>query len=95
MRTRNELWAGDLLNSARTSRFLFWSRSGSKIKFGREKKTDEGFSRLMREFTVTGFYTSEIGFKELDNPALKFYAESPECPHKEDREHKHLGRAGS
>jgi hypothetical protein len=48
------------------------------------------FFALMREYTVTGFYTSEIGFKELDNPALKFYAESPECPHKNDRAHKHL-----
>jgi gluconate 2-dehydrogenase gamma chain len=53
------------------------------------------FFVLMREFTVTGFYTSEIGFKELDNPALKFYSESPECPHKDDREHKNVGRAGS
>ena len=53
------------------------------------------FFRLMREFTVTGFYTSEIGFKELDNPGLQFYAESPECPHKDDREHLHLSRAGS
>jgi hypothetical protein len=49
----------------------------------------------MREFTVTGFYTSEIGFKALDNPALKFYAESPECPHKGDPEHRHLARAAS
>ena len=48
------------------------------------------FFRLMREFTVTGFYTSEIGFKELDNPALKLYSESPECPHKGDPEHWHL-----
>jgi len=47
------------------------------------------FSRV-REFTVTGYYTSQIGYKELDNPALKFYAESPECPHKDDPEHKHL-----
>ena len=29
-------------------------------------------------------------YKELDNPALKFYAESPACPHKDDPEHKHL-----
>jgi hypothetical protein len=59
---------------------------------------DEGgrqFFRMMREFTVTGFYTSEIGFKELDNPALKFYAESPECPHKGDPEHLHLPQASS
>ena len=53
------------------------------------------FFRLMREYTVTGFYTSEIGFKELDNPALKFYAESPECPHKGDPEHAHLSQSHS
>jgi len=53
------------------------------------------FFKLVREFTVTGFYTSEIGFKALDNPALKFYAESPECPHKDDPEHKHLPQANS
>jgi gluconate 2-dehydrogenase gamma chain len=48
------------------------------------------FFRMMREFTVMGFYTSEIGYKELDNPALKFYSASPECPHKDDPEHRHL-----
>jgi gluconate 2-dehydrogenase gamma chain len=48
------------------------------------------FFQLIREYTVTGFYTSEIGFKELDNPALKFYSESPECPHRGDPEHLHL-----
>ena len=50
------------------------------------------FFRMMREYTVTGFYTSEIGYKELDNPALKFYAESPECPHKGDPEHLHTAQ---
>lgn len=53
------------------------------------------FFSLIREYTVTGFYTSEIGFKELDNPALKLYAESPECPHKNDPEHLHLPPAKS
>jgi hypothetical protein len=51
------------------------------------------FFREMREYTVTGFYTSEIGFKELDNPALKFYAESPACPHKDDPEHQRLSKS--
>ncbi|HET6177575.1 MAG TPA: gluconate 2-dehydrogenase subunit 3 family protein [Candidatus Sulfotelmatobacter sp.] len=51
------------------------------------------FFGMMREYTVMGFYTSEIGFKELDNPALKFYSESPECPHKDDPEHRHLSPA--
>jgi|SRR5580658_4458064 gluconate 2-dehydrogenase gamma chain len=53
------------------------------------------FFHTVREYTVTGFYTSEIGFKELDNPALKFYAESPECPHKGDPEHLHLSQTHS
>ena len=48
------------------------------------------FFKVLREYTVTGFYTSEIGFRELDNPALKLYSESPECPHKGDPEHLHL-----
>jgi gluconate 2-dehydrogenase gamma chain len=48
------------------------------------------FFGLVREYTITGFYTSEIGFKELDNPALKFYSESPACTHKDDPEHRHL-----
>jgi hypothetical protein len=42
-----------------------------------------------------GFYTSEIGYKDLDNPALKFYATSPECPHKDDPQHLHLATAKS
>ena len=66
---------------------------GFKSKARHGEEDGQKFFALMREFTVTGFYTSEIGFKELDNPALKFYSESPECPHKEDREHQHLSQA--
>lgn len=50
------------------------------------------FFKLVRDYTITGFYTSEIGYKELDNPALKFYSESPECPHKGDPEHKNVAK---
>ncbi len=68
---------------------------GFKEKAQPGEETGVQFFRLMREFTVTGFYTSEIGFKELDNPGLKFYAESPECPHKGDPEHAHLSQSHS
>jgi gluconate 2-dehydrogenase gamma chain len=68
---------------------------GFKDKARRGEEDGRRFFALMREFTVTGFYTSEIGYMELDNPALKFYSESPECPHKDDREHKKLSRAAS
>jgi hypothetical protein len=54
------------------------------------EETGRQFFRLMREFTVMAFYTSEIGYKALDNPALEFYSESPECPHNGDPEHFHL-----
>jgi len=63
---------------------------GFKAKFKPGVEEGRQFFHLVREFTVTGFYTSEIGFKQLDNPALKFYSESPECPHKGDPEHLHL-----
>jgi len=66
---------------------------GFKEKARPGEEDGRTFFSLVREFTVTGFYTSEIGYKELDHPALKFYAESPECPHKDDPEHKHLSQA--
>ena len=68
---------------------------GFKEKVRAGEEDGRKFFALIREYTVIGFYTSEIGFKELDNPALKFYSESPECPHKDDREHKHLTRANT
>lgn len=68
---------------------------GFKSKARPGEEYGRSFFALMREFTVTGFYTSEIGYKELDNPSLRFYSESPECPHKGDPEHLHLSQARS
>jgi len=65
----------------------------SKTRVGEEDGRQ--FFKLVREYTVTGFYTTEIGYKALDNPALKFYAESPACPHKGDPEHLHLSPSRS
>ncbi|HVM91478.1 MAG TPA: gluconate 2-dehydrogenase subunit 3 family protein [Terriglobales bacterium] len=61
-----------------------------KYRAGEERGRE--FFNLVRQYTVMGFYTSEIGLKELDCPGLKFYAESPACPHKDDPEHLHLPR---
>jgi gluconate 2-dehydrogenase gamma chain len=68
---------------------------GFKDKTRPGEETGRRFFRMMREYTVTGFYTSEIGYKELDNPALRFYAESPECPHHDDPEHAHVAQVRS
>ena len=61
-----------------------------KKKFRPGEEQGREFFALIREYTVMGFYTSEIGLRELDYPGLKFYAESPSCPHKDDPEHRTL-----
>jgi gluconate 2-dehydrogenase gamma chain len=48
------------------------------------------FFRLLRDYTVMGFYTTRIGWQELDVPGLRMYSASPECPHKDDPEHARL-----
>jgi len=49
------------------------------------------FFKLVREYTVMGFYTSRVGLEELNYPGLKMvYDEMPGCPHLDDPEHKHL-----
>jgi gluconate 2-dehydrogenase gamma chain len=50
----------------------------------------QAFFRLIRRYTVMGYYTSRIGLAELDYPGLRFYTESPACPHTGDPEHRHL-----
>jgi hypothetical protein len=66
----------------------------SKVRPGEER--GRKFFDLVREYTVMGFYTSEIGLKELDYPGLQIsYAESPSCPHKDDPEQRHLAAAQS
>jgi gluconate 2-dehydrogenase gamma chain len=68
---------------------------GFKDKARPGEEDGRKFFALMREYTVTGFYTTQIGYKELDNPSLRFYSESPECPHKDDPEHQHLTQPSS
>jgi hypothetical protein len=50
------------------------------------------FFRVIRRYTVMGYYTSRVGLKELDYPGLRVYGESPACPHHDDPEHTRLRR---
>lgn len=63
----------------------------SKHREGEEAGRE--FFRRIRELTTMGFYTSKIGYQELDNPALRFYTQSPACPHSNDPAHQHLPAA--
>lgn len=48
------------------------------------------FFKLLRSYTVMGYYTTRMGLEALDYPGLRLYSASPECPHKDDPEHLHL-----
>ncbi len=61
-----------------------------KAKYRDGEETGREFFRRVRELTVMGFYSSEIGYRELDNPALQFHTHSPACPHTDDPAHKRL-----
>src|SRR5215510_230460 len=61
-----------------------------RAKYREGEESGREFFRRVRELTVMGFYTSKIGYQELDNPALRFYSESPACPHPDDPAHRHL-----
>jgi len=76
------------LSSGRQVSLLETLAYREKFRAGEEPGRD--FFALMREYTIMGFYTSEVGLKELDFPGLRFYAESPACPHRDDPEHRHL-----
>lgn len=64
-----------------------------KDRFRPGEEDGRAFFRQIREYTMMGFYTSRVGLEQLDCPALKFYTESPACPHPNDPEHKHLAGA--
>jgi hypothetical protein len=60
------------------------------------EKDGRVFFKLVREYTLMGFYTSQIGLEELDYPGLEeVYVELPGCPHLDDPEHRHLPRPDS
>lgn len=61
----------------------------NRYRLGEEE--GQAFFRLIRRYTVMGFYTSRIGMEELDAPALRHvYPDSPACPHPDDPEHRNL-----
>jgi hypothetical protein len=62
-----------------------------KAKF---KPTTEGgraFFQMMRDYTVVGYYTTEIGLKSIGYPGLRVvWPKMPGCGHPDDPEHANL-----
>ena len=63
------------------------TRLAYKAKYRDDEKTGQQFFRLVRKYTVTGFYTTRIGLEALDFPGLTFYGTSPGCTHEGNPQH--------
>jgi hypothetical protein len=71
------------------------ARNFASETLGKQEQLLRGapFFKLLRRYTVMGYYTTRIGLEQLDYPGLKLYSTSPGCPHKDDPEHKHISPA--
>jgi gluconate 2-dehydrogenase gamma chain len=65
-------------------------RSGLRWLDQAGQENGQEFFKLVRRYTVMGYYTTRIGLEALDFPGLRLYSQSPACPHKDDPEHRHL-----
>ena len=74
----------DISSERQTDILRYASRSETSTQ---EQQQGHTFFRLIRRYTVMGYYTSRIGLTELDYPGLRIYGESPACPHQDDPEH--------
>ena len=62
-----------------------------KNRYRAGEEEGRAFFKLLREYTLMGFYTTRIGLEDLDYPGLKvLYEKLPGCPHHGDPEHRHL-----
>jgi gluconate 2-dehydrogenase gamma chain len=86
---RNSAGAGFVsLDAAQQEGLL--SQLAYRKQYQSGQEPGQQFFKLIRRYTVMGYYTSRAGLKELDYPGLRLYASSPACPHVNDPEHKHL-----
>lgn len=61
----------------------------SRFRAGEEEGRE--FFKLVRQYTLMGFYTTRIGLEQLDYPGLQtMYEKLPGCPHPNDPEHRNL-----
>lgn len=62
-----------------------------KEKFKPTTEVGREFVRMMRDYTVVGYYTTKIGLESLGYPGLRTsWPRMPGCSHPDDPEHAHL-----
>ena len=66
-----------------------------KAKFKPGTESGREFFSFVRDYVVVGFYTTKIGLESIGYPGLRVvWPAMPACPHLEDRDHRHLAKAG-
>jgi hypothetical protein len=67
-----------------------------KAKFRPTTEVGREFFRMMRDYTVVGYYTTKVGMASLGYPGLRtVWPKMPGCSHPDDPEHAHLREPGS
>ena len=92
MNTRTQvLYAHPFLTCTAEQQTEFLEHLAYKDRFRADEEEGQNFFRLLRDYTIKGYYSSRIGMEALGDPSLKtMWAEMPGCPHKDDPEHLHL-----
>jgi gluconate 2-dehydrogenase gamma chain len=67
-----------------------------KAKFKPTTESGRAFFQMMRDYTVVGYYTTEIGLKSIGYPGLRVvWPKMPGCAHPDDPEHANLREPAS
>jgi len=67
-----------------------------KAKFRPTTEVGREFFRMMRDYTVVGYYTTKVGMESLGYPGLRtVWPKMPGCTHPDDPEHAHLREPSS
>jgi hypothetical protein len=62
-----------------------------KAKFKPTTESGRAFFQMIRDYTVVGYYTTEIGLKSIGYPGLRIvWPKMPGCAHPDDPEHANL-----
>jgi gluconate 2-dehydrogenase gamma chain len=66
-----------------------------KAKFKSGTESGREFFSFVRDYVVVGFYTTKVGLESIGYPGLRVvWPAMPACPHENDRDHRHLAKAG-
>ena len=84
----------DFLNCGVAQRTALLTALAYKARYTPATEAGREFFQLLRDYTVTGYYTSRVGMESLGFPGLRSsWDRPPGCPHKDDPEHKRLREA--